>query len=168
MTLLDQLREDAAANRDQLKGLLVVAAYRVAHAARRPLDARPRLWALPVGVVYRVMVEWVLTVEIPWGTVIGRRLRVFHGAGIVINDRAVLGDDVSIRQHVTIGNVHPDGPCPVIGDRVELGAGCIVIGGITVGDDARVGAGAVVTKDVPAGATVVGNPARILPPRTVD
>lgn len=159
------LSEDLRVNRGQSKGQLVVVAYRLAHAARRPLDARPRLWAIPVGILYRLAVEWVLTVEIPWGTVIGRRLRVFHGAGIVINDRTVLGDDVSIRQNVTLGNVRPDGPCPVIGDRVELGAGCIVLGGIRVGDDARVGAGAVVTKDVPAGATVVGNPARVLPPR---
>lgn len=164
MSLLDDIREDWRANRGQTKGQLVVAAYRLAHASRRPLGVRPRPWAVPIGLVYRVMVEWVLTVEIPWGTEIGRRLQVFHGAGIVINDRSVLGDDVAIRQHVTIGNSRPDGPCPVIGDRVELGAGCIVIGGITVGDDARVGAGAVVTKDVPAGATVVGNPARILPP----
>ena len=168
MTLLDQVREDVHANRGQTKAQLVVAAFRVAHAARLPLDARPRPWAVPIGLVYRVLFEWVLAVEIPWGVVIGRRLRVFHGAGIVINDRSVLGDDVSIRQNVTIGNVHPDGPCPVIGDRVELGAGCIVIGGIRIGDDARVGAGAVVTKDVPAGATVVGNPARILEPRGRD
>jgi serine O-acetyltransferase/putative colanic acid biosynthesis acetyltransferase WcaB len=91
-------------------------------------------------------------------------LRVYHGAGIVINGRTVLGDDVAIRQNVTIGNARSGGPCPVIGDRVELGAGAIVIGGISIGDDARIGAGAVVTKDVPAGATAVGNPARIVPP----
>lgn len=162
MNLLAQLREDLSVNRGQTKGQLVVAAYRLAHAVRRPLDRRPQPWALPVGVLYRVLVEWVLTVEIPWGTVVGRRLRVFHGAGIVVNDRTVLGDDVTLRQNVTLGNVRPDGPCPVVGDRVELGAGCIVLGGIRIGDDARVGAGAVVTKDVPAGATVVGNPARIL------
>ena len=159
------LREDIRANRGQSKGQLVVVAYRLAHAAREPVDRRPRVWAIPVGIVYRLAVEWVLSVEIPWGTVIGRRLRVFHGAGIVINDRTVIGDDVTIRQNVTLGNVHPEGPCPVVGDRVELGAGCIVLGGIRIGDDARVGAGAVVTKDVPAGGTVVGNPARLLAPR---
>jgi putative colanic acid biosynthesis acetyltransferase WcaB len=157
------LREDLDVNRGQAKGQLVVLAYRLAHSSRRPLDTRPRPWAIPVGLVYRLTIEWVLSVEIPWRTVIGRRLRVFHGAGIVINDRTVIGDDVSIRQNVTLGNTRTDGPCPIIGNGVELGAGCIVLGGITVGDGARVGAGAVVTKDVPAGATVVGNPARILP-----
>ena len=160
-----RLREDVAANRGQAKGQFVVVAYRLAHAVRVPLDRAPRPWAIPVGLVYRLLVEWFLSVEIPWRTVIGRRLRVFHGAGIVINDATVIGDDVSIRQGVTLGNARPGGPCPVIGNRVELGASCIVIGGITIGDGARIGAGAVVTKDVPAGATAVGNPARILPPR---
>jgi serine O-acetyltransferase/putative colanic acid biosynthesis acetyltransferase WcaB len=110
-------------------------------------------------------VEWVLTTEIPWKTQVGRRLRIYHGVGIVVNDRTVIGDDVGIRQHVTIGNSGENGPCPVIEDGVELGAGCIILGGVTVGKGARVGAGAVVTKDVPPGATVVGNPARILPPK---
>lgn len=162
------LREDIDVNRGQAKGQVVVVAYRVAHAARQPLGARPRPWAIPVGLLYRLLIEWVLSVEIPWRTQIGRRLRVFHGAGIVINDRTVIGDDVSIRQNVTLGNARPDGPCPIIGSGVELGAGCIVIGGVRVGDGARVGAGAVVTKDVPPGATVVGNPARILEARDSD
>ncbi|WP_256838338.1 serine acetyltransferase [Ornithinimicrobium faecis] len=163
--LLEMLREDIAANRGQAKGALVVASYRVAHAARKPLDRKPSVLALPVGVTYRVLVEWILGVEIPWGTPIGRRLRVFHGVGIVINDRAVLGDDVAIRQSVTIGNMQDDGPCPTIGDRVELGAGCIVIGDISVGSDARVGAGAVVTKSVPPGGTALGTAATVRLPQ---
>ena len=142
--------------------MVLVTSYRLAHAARKPLDRRPSPLALPVGVAYRLVVEWILTTEIPWGTRIGRGLRIYHGVGIVINDRTVIGDNVGIRQHVTLGNSGENGPCPVIEDDVELGAGCIVIGGITVGRGARVGAGAVVTKDVPAGATVVGNPAHVI------
>lgn len=142
--------------------MVLVTSYRLAHAARKPLDRRASLLALPVGVAYRLIIEWILTTEIPWGTKIGRSLRIYHGVGIVINDRTVIGDNVGIRQHVTIGNSGENGPCPVIEDDVELGAGCIIIGGITIGRGARVGAGAVVTKDVPAGATVVGNPARVI------
>lgn len=164
--LRDQIREDLRANRGQAKGALVVVAYRIAHAARGPRTSRPPLWAYPIGLIYRVLIEWVLGVEIPWGTSIGRRLRVFHGVGIVINDQSVLGDDVAIRQNTTIGNTVDDGPCPRIGDRVELGAGCIVIGDVTVGNDARVGAGTVVTKSIPAGRTVVGPAFRLLEPRT--
>lgn len=165
-SLIDLIREDVRANRGQVKGALIVVAYRIANAARGERSRSPRLWALPIGLVYRIVFEWILGVEIPWGTVIGRRLRVFHGVGIVINDHAVLGDDVSIRQGTTIGNSQDGGGCPRVGDRVELGASCILIGAITVGDDARIGAGAVVTKDVPAGATAIGVAARVIEPRS--
>lgn len=160
---LSDIVEDVHANRGQTKGAILAASYRLAHAVRQPLEDRPRFLAVPVGLVYRVVIEWVLTTEIPWGTRIGGGLRIYHGAGIVINNATVIGRNVGIRQHVTLGNSGETGPCPVIEDDVELGAGCIVLGGITVGRGARVGAGAVVTKDVPPGATVVGNPARVLP-----
>lgn len=157
--LIDLLREDIAANRGQSKGALIVVAYRLARAARGD-GSRPRMWSYPVGFVYRILIEWVLGVEIPWGTRIGRRLRVFHGVGIVLNDHAVLGDDVTLRQSVTIGNKRDGGACPRIGDRVQVGAGCIVIGDIEIGDGARLGAGSVVARSVAAETTVVGNPAR--------
>lgn len=166
MHLIEQLREDVRANRGQLKGAVIVVAYRLAHAARGPVERRPRLWAYPIGIVYRVVIEWILGVEIPWGTPVGRRLRVFHGIGIVINDRSILGDDVTLRQNITIGNKRDGGGCPRIGDGVQIGAGSIVIGEIVIGDGARVGAGSVVTKSVLAGETVVGNPARPVTERT--
>ncbi len=164
-SLISRVREDIRANRGQLKGALVVAAYRIAHAARGPRERRPRAWAYPIGLVYRIVVEWLLGVEIPWGTEIGRRLRVFHGVGIVINDRSVLGDDVVLRQNTTIGNKADGGGCPLIGNRVQIGAGCIVIGDISIGDDSRLGAGSVVTKSVDPGMTMIGNPARPLSSR---
>ena len=156
--------EDLKANRGQPKGQFVVAFYRLAHAARQPLDRRPRLAAIPIGIAYRLVVEWVLGIEIPWKTRIGRRLRVLHGVGIVLNDATVLGDDVVLRQNVTLGNKRGGLPCPVIEDGVKLGANAVVIGGVTIGREARIGAGAVVTKDVPAGRSAVGNPARVLEP----
>lgn len=155
------IRDDLRVNRGQLKGQVVVLLYRLAHTVRQPLDRRPRLWAIPVGVFYRFFVEWLLGVEIPWKTRIGARLRVYHGVGIVINDAAVLGDDVAIRHGVTIGNKHDGGPCPRIGDGVEIGAGATIIGGVVVGEYAKVGAGCVLTKDLPPGATALGNPAHI-------
>jgi len=68
-----------------------------------------------------------------------------------------------LRQGVTIGNRHPDGPVPVIGDNVELGAYAQVLGGVRIGDNARIGAMSVVLCDVPDGATAVGAPARVIP-----
>ncbi|WP_306295734.1 serine O-acetyltransferase [Arthrobacter sp. STN4] len=165
MKLMDDIRADFAANRSQTKGRLVVVAYRLANAARGPRGKRPTMPAKCVGVLYRICVEWLLGVEIPWGTQIGVPLRLYHGVGIVINDQSVIGRNVGIRQNVTIGNKGTSGPCPVFGDNVEIGAGAIILGGVQVGDGARIGAGAVVTKDVPAGFTAMGNPAKLRAPR---
>jgi serine acetyltransferase len=86
-----------------------------------------------------------------------------HPYGIVVHPGATLGEHVAILQHVTIGQAHPsDTAVPVIGDGVYLGPGACILGGITIGDGAFVGANAVVTRDVPAGARVVGAN-RVLP-----
>jgi serine O-acetyltransferase len=95
----------------------------------------------------------------PWMTAIGPRLRLPHPNVIVLNAAAQLGADVVLRHGVTIGSRRGSFDCPLIGDRVDIGAGASVIGEISVGDDARIGIGAVVLRDVPAGGTAYGNPA---------
>jgi len=95
-------------------------------------------------------------------TSIGPGLRIHHFGNIFVNERSRIGADCTLRQGVTIGSVDDDGPAPVLGDRVELGAYAQVLGGVIVGDDARVGAMSVVLADVPAGCTVAGAPARVV------
>lgn len=90
---------------------------------------------------------------------IGRGLFIQHGFSTIITAKEI-GNDCHINQQVTIG--HKGNDAPIIGDRVKILAGAIVIGNINLGNDCIVGAGAVVTKDVPAGAVVVGNPAYII------
>lgn len=158
-TLWSMIGEDITANRGQVKGQFIVVAFRLAHAARQPVSRSPRPIAIIVGVIYRLVIEWLLGVEIPWRTSIGRRLRVLHGVGIVINDGTVIGDDVVLRQNVTIGNQRGGLPCPRIGNHVKLGASAIIIGDVVIGDRAQIGAGAVVTHSVPPGGIAVGNPA---------
>jgi serine O-acetyltransferase len=98
------------------------------------------------------------------GAVIGRHFFIDHGF-IVIGETAVVGDEVTVYQHVTLGGTNPTGGVagnrhPTIGNGVIIGSGAQVLGPITVGDRARIGANAVVTKNVPEGATMIGIPAR--------
>lgn len=103
-------------------------------------------------------------IEIHPGATVGRRLVIDHGTGIVIGETTEIGDDVLIYQGVTLGGTGKDvgKRHPTIGNRVMISAGSKVLGPITIGDDSRVAAGAVVLKDVPPNSTVVGVPARVV------
>jgi serine O-acetyltransferase len=92
---------------------------------------------------------------------LGRRLMLPHPNGVVIHEDAVIGNDCMIMQQVTIGMIG-EGEVPRIGNKVYVGAGAKIIGRVDVGDGARVGANAVVTKDVPPNWTAVGIPARLI------
>jgi serine O-acetyltransferase len=101
-------------------------------------------------------------IEIHPGAKIGRRLFIDHGMGVVIGETAEIGDDVTLYQGVTLGgtSLHHDKRHPTLSDGVIVGSGAQILGGFTVGGNARVGANAVVLAEVPAGATVVGIPAK--------
>lgn len=104
-------------------------------------------------------------IEIHPGATIGRRVFIDHGMGVVIGETAVVGDDCTIYQGVTLGGTslyRGTKRHPTLGNGVVIGAGAKVLGGFEVGDGAKVGSNAVVVKPVPAGATAVGNPARII------
>jgi len=92
---------------------------------------------------------------------LGKRLMIPHPNGVVIHEDAVIGDDCMIMQQVTIGMIG-DGEVPTLGNNVYVGAGAKIIGKVRIGDGARIGANAVVTKDVPRGSTAVGIPAKIV------
>ncbi len=98
------------------------------------------------------------------GATIGRRFFIDHATGVVIGETAVVGDDVTLYQGVTLGGVsfNKGKRHPTLGSRVVVGAGAIILGNITIGDDVRVGAGSVVVKDVPPNCTVVGVPGRVV------
>ncbi len=99
-------------------------------------------------------------VDIPSATKLGKGFHIAHMGGIVINHETVIGDYVSIRTGVCIGA--KDGKAPVIGNNVDIGVNATIIGGITIGDGAKIGAGAIVVDDVPAGAVAVSAKARVL------
>ena len=101
-------------------------------------------------------------IEIHPGATIGRRLFIDHGMGVVIGETAVIGDDVTLYQNVTLGGTGTarGKRHPTLGDGVVVGVGAKILGAVNVGDGAKIGGGAVVLKDVPPHATAVGVPAR--------
>jgi serine O-acetyltransferase len=104
-------------------------------------------------------------IDIHPGASVGRNLFIDHGQGVVIGETALIGDDVTIYQSVTLGGTDPSNGVagkrhPTLSDGVIIGSGAAVLGPIVVGARARIGANAVVTRDVPEGATMVGIPAR--------
>lgn len=127
---------------------------------------RPRALRVPFSLTYRAMAkltEWMAGIYLPYTVLVGRRVRLEHFGGmILVADR--IGNDVTIRQNTTFGipSVHSPDARPRIGDRVDIGAGVVIIGDITVGDDVVIGANAVVNKSLPAGATAGGIPARVV------
>jgi len=107
--------------------------------------------------------RWFTGIEIHPGARIGRRLFIDHGMGVVVGGTAEIGDDVTLYQGVTLGGTSLERGVkrhPTLGDGVIVGAGASVLGPFTVGAGARIGANAVVVSEVPAGATLVGIPAK--------
>lgn len=110
------------------------------------------------------MGRFLTGIEIHPGATIGRRFFIDHGMGVVIGETAVIGDDVTIYHSVTLGGTSwvKGKRHPTLENGVVVGAGAQILGPITVGAGAKVGSNAVVVKNVPAGTTAVGNPARII------
>lgn len=108
--------------------------------------------------------RWLTGIEIHPGAKVGRRFFIDHGMGIVIGETAEVGDDVTLYQGVTLGGTswNKGKRHPTLEDGVVVGAGAKVLGPFTVGAGAKIGSNAVVTKAVPAGATAVGIPAKII------
>jgi serine O-acetyltransferase len=110
--------------------------------------------------------RWLTGIEIHPGARIGRRFFIDHGMGVVIGETAEIGDDVTLYHGVTLGGTtwNQGKRHPTLADEVVVGAGAKILGPIHVGQGAKVGSNAVVVKDVPAGCTAVGIPARIIEP----
>ncbi|SAK80653.1 serine acetyltransferase [Caballeronia fortuita] len=171
--MFERLREDIAAIRERdpaarsvwevatcYPGLHAIVLHRAANACWRGQ------WRWLARFVSQ-FARFLTGIEIHPGATLGRRVFIDHGMGVVIGETAEIGDDCTIYQGVTLGGTSLTRGAkrhPTLGRGVIVGAGAKVLGGFTVGADAKIGSNAVVVKPVPAGGTAVGNPARIVMP----
>jgi serine O-acetyltransferase len=129
--------------------------------------AAHRLWKAGLKWLARLVSHfsrWLTGIEIHPGATIGRRFFIDHGMGVVIGETAEIADDCTLYHGVTLGGTswNKGKRHPTLGKGVVVGAGAKILGPILVGDGARIGSNAVVVKEVPAGATAIGIPARIV------
>ena len=158
-------RDPAARNKFEVlttyPGVHAIMIHRFSHALWR----RGFKW---LGRVISLLARWLTGIEIHPGAQIGHRFFIDHGMGVVIGETAVIGDDCTLYQGVTLGgtSLSEGKRHPTLGNNVIVGAGAKVLGPFLIGDNARVGSNAVVLKEVPERATVVGVPGRIA--RTIE
>ena len=114
------------------------------------------------------LVETMTGISLPKSCTIGKGLRIWHFGGIFVNPDAIIGENCTLRQGVTIGNRYEDGGSPILGDEVDLGAYAQILGDVRVGNRCRIGAMAVVLTNIPDGATAVGQPAHVVPYKPVS
>lgn len=157
----------AVKQNSNFKGKIVVCSYVFMRYFRvRMNNIVTKILFLPVIIFYKIITDFILKCEIPASTNIGDGLIIHHVTGIVLNKNVVIGKNVTLKHHTTIGNKENlEGltlGCPIIGDNVIIGPHSIIIGPIFVGDNSIIGAGSVVIKDVPSFSVVAGNPAKII------
>lgn len=138
-------------------GLIAIVHYRIAHKLHN------KNWKL----LARILMGWtqfITNIDIHPACVIGRRIFIDHGFGVVIGETAILGDDITIYQGVTLGGVSLERikRHPTIESGVVIGAGAKILGNIIIGENAKIGANSVVISDVPKNTTAVGIPARVI------
>lgn len=117
--------------------------------------------------MHRIFFDWFLNVDMPLRTKVGKNCILYHAHGLVLNADVVIGEHCILRHTTTIGNKqNMDGTyskSPIIGDYCDIGAHVVVIGPIVIGKNVTIGAGTIVTKDVPANCIVYGSPLVIKP-----
>lgn len=161
--IYEWILQDWSVNRNSPENRLILAWFRLAQWAYRHWGIFGRF---AVVLPYRLVTTLFLSMEIPVTAQIGPRLRLPHKHGLVIHVDATLGKDCCLRHGVTLGSkLDQEGRqlgVPLIGDGVDFGAGCVVVGDVSVGNHARIGALTIVTHSVPDYAVVVGNPGRVI------
>lgn len=162
MNFREWVIQDWQVNATRRESQLLLAWFRLAQWAAGHWGALAYVIVTP----YWWIVSLVVGVELPVSVTIGPRLCLYDPHGIVLSPKCTLGSDCHVRQGVTVGNrvdrMGNELGAARLGDHVDLGAGCVIIGDVKIGDHARIGALAIVLDSVPAWGVVVGNPGRVI------
>jgi serine O-acetyltransferase len=166
MTLWDLWKEDFHTHDRELssQGLWAIALHRFGNWR---MGIRNRFLRIPFSIVYKILykfVEWTCGISLNYPVRVGRRVRIWHHSGMILGARSI-GNDVHIRQNTTFGVARRGDHRslkPIIQDRVDIGAGVVIAGAITIGHDSVIGANAVVLKDIPPYSLAVGVPAKVV------
>ncbi|QRQ61204.1 serine acetyltransferase [Sphingobacterium multivorum] len=163
MGLIDVIKADFEANKGNFYGKFIVFHFRIAQYFSTHENRFFRLIGYPIYKFYRIFFPIFMSVEIPDLAIIGKGFCLWHGMGLVINQQVIIGDNVLLRHNTTIGNKYEGSPCPIIGNNVNIGAHCVIIGEVTIGDNVIIGAGTIVTKSLPCNSIAYGIPMLIKP-----
>lgn len=164
---ISYIQYDLIANKGNIKSQFIVCFFRVANFfSQRRNNFLYSIIGLPIRIIYKIIIEWFLTVEIPASIKIGKGLKIHHGQGLVLNSQIVIGENVTLKHNTTIGaqTDYKDNfiAAPIIGNNVIIHPHSIIIGNIKIEDNVIIGAGSVVTKKVNKNSIVAGNPAKVI------
>jgi putative colanic acid biosynthesis acetyltransferase WcaB len=161
MNIFEYIFQDWKCNKKNIKGRFVLINYRFAQIIKKnKLLFILGFWQL---ILYSLIIEWFMGVELNWKVRAGKNLQLHHGFGSVIHPGVIIGDNCVLRHCTTIGNkgITTD-DVPTIGNNVNIGANTSILGKIIIGDNVIIGAGSVVIRNVPSDCVIAGNPAKII------
>jgi putative colanic acid biosynthesis acetyltransferase WcaB len=144
---------------NNIKAKLILFSYRLCQLiVKRKIT---KFLFFPILIHHRIIIEWFLGAELLWKLKAGP-LKLYHGQSLIINANATFGNNCILRCNTVIGNNGKTHEAPKIGNNVDIGVNCVILGNITIGNNVIIGAGSVVLKNIPDNSVVVGNPARII------
>lgn len=158
--------QDWSSNPNSLKSRLVLVFFRLIQVLIMHSGIISRLLGGLSLTLYTIIVQWIMGIELPPSVLCGKGLQLFHGVGLVVHPDSVIGEDCILRHCTTLGSKGNAGfgsqMAPILGDHVDVGCNVVIIGSLSVGNYAVIGAGSVIVHDVPQYAIVCGNPGKVI------